>query len=53
MIFCTKMFEGFDDIHSTITPLTTPYNFVYENGVYVNTHWAIERYKSDYTIEVD
>ena len=53
MIFCTKMFEGFDDINSTITPLTTPYTFAYENGTYVNTHWAIEKYKSDYTIEVD
>lgn len=53
IIFCSRMFVGFDDITSTITPLSTPYTFAYENGTYVNIHWAIERYKSDHTIEVD
>lgn len=53
MIFCRRAFEGFEDIGSVETPLTTPYAFTYENGSFVNTYWTMERYKSGYTIEVE
>lgn len=53
MIFCRRMFEGFEDIASVEAPLTTPYTFSYENGLFVNTYWIMEKYKSDYTIEVE
>ena len=54
MIFCRKMFNGFvDDANEVLMPLTTPYTFIYQDGVYVNTCWTMERYKSNFTIEVE
>ena len=53
MIFCRRMFEGFEDVGGVVTPLATPYTFVYENGSYVNNHWVVERYNSNYTITVE
>jgi hypothetical protein len=53
MIFCRKMYEGFEDINSVVTPLATPYTFTFENGLFVNSHWVVEKYKSNYTIDVE
>lgn len=53
MIFCRKMFEGWEDIGNVVTPLATPYTFIFENGLYVNKHWVVEKYSSNYTIDVE
>lgn len=53
MIFCRKMYEGFDGSGSVVAPLATPYIFAFEDGLYVNTYWVMERYKSNYTIDVE
>ena len=53
MIFCRKMYEGFDGLGRVAAPLATPYTFVFEDGLYVNTYWVMERYKSNYTIDVE
>ena len=53
MIFCRKMYEGFDGSGSVAAPLATPYTFAFEDGLYVNTYWVMERYKSNYTIDVE
>ena len=54
MIFCCRMFEGFDeDTNEVLMPLATPYIFDFVEGLYVNTCWTMERYKSNYTIEVE
>ena len=53
MIFCRKMYEGFAGIGSVEAPLASPYTFVFEDGLYVNTYWIMERYKSNYTIDVE
>lgn len=53
MIFCRKMYEGFEDVNSVVTPLATPYTFTFENGLFVNSHWVVEKYKSNYTIDVE
>ncbi|MBO7189678.1 MAG: LysM peptidoglycan-binding domain-containing protein [Alistipes sp.] len=53
MIFCRRMFEGFEGIGEAIAPLTTPYAFTFEDGLYVNTYWIMERYNSNYTIDVE
>ena len=54
MIFCRKMFCGFEeDVNEVIKPLATPYTFTFQNGIYVNSCWTMERYKSNYTIEVE
>ena len=53
MIFCRRMYEGFDDIASVSAPLSTPYTFNYEGGLYVNTYWIMEKYNSNYTIDVE
>lgn len=53
IIFCRKMYEGFDGVGSVTAPLATPYTFVFEDGLYVNTYWVMERYKSNYTIVVE
>lgn len=53
-IFCMKMFNGFvEDVNEILMPLATPYTFVFQNGVYVNTCWTMERYNSNFTIEVE
>ncbi|MBR5206226.1 MAG: LysM peptidoglycan-binding domain-containing protein [Alistipes sp.] len=53
MIFCRKMFTGIDSTISEerFCPLTTPYRFSFENGLYVNTEWTTEHYHSNFTIE--
>ena len=54
MIFCRKMFGGFeDDVNEVVMPLATPYTFTFNGGLYVNTCWTMERYKSNFTIEVE
>ena len=53
IIFCRKMFEGFDGVGSVTAPLVTPYVFTFEDGLYVNTYWIMERYKSNFTIDVE
>lgn len=54
MIFCRKMFCGFeDDVNEVVMPLATPYIFTFKDGLYVNTCWTMERYKSNFTIEVE
>lgn len=54
MIFCRKMFVGFeDDVNEVVMPLATPYTFTFNGGLYVNTCWTMERYKSNFTIEVE
>lgn len=53
MIFCRKMYEGFDGSGCVAAPLATPYTFVFEDGLYVNTYWVMERYKSNFTIDVE
>ena len=52
-IFCRRMFEGFEGINEVAAPLATPYTFTFEDGLYVNTYWVMERYKSNYTIDVE
>ena len=54
MIFCRKMFTGIDGsmLTETFTPLATSYNFDLVGGLYVNTRWVREDYKSNFTIEV-
>ena len=53
MIFCRKMYEGFEDLGSVAAPLATPYTFAFEDGLYLNTYWVMERYKSNFTIDVE
>ena len=53
MIFCRKMYEGFDGSGCVAAPLATPYTFAFEDGLYVNTYWVMERYKSNFTIDVE
>ena len=53
IIFCRRMYEGFEDVGTLSTPLATPYSFVFEDGLYINTYWTMERYKSNYSIEVE
>ena len=52
MIFCRKMFSGIDESfeNEAITPLITTYRFKKINGLYVNTEWIREAYKSNFTI---
>lgn len=54
MIFCRKMFTGIDAtmLDESFTPLATTYNFDFVDGLYVNTRWVREQYKSNFTIEV-
>lgn len=54
MIFCRKMYEGFDGGENQILkPLATPYNFSFKDGLHMNRSWIMERYKSNFTIEVE
>lgn len=54
MIFCRKMYEGFDEgFDKMLTPLATPYNFSFKDGLHTNRSWIMERYKSNFTIEVE
>ncbi|MBO7282166.1 MAG: LysM peptidoglycan-binding domain-containing protein [Alistipes sp.] len=53
IIFCRKMYEGFGGSGGVAVPLATPYTFALENGLYVNTYWIMERYKSNFTIDVE
>ena len=53
MIFCRKMYEGFEGLGSVAAPLATPYTFAFEDGLYLNTYWVMERYKSNFTIDVE
>ncbi len=53
IIFCRKMYEGFEGVSDVAAPLASPYTFVFEDGLYINTYWIMERYKSNYTIDVE
>ena len=53
MIFCRRMYEGFEGMESVVAPLATPYTFTFEGDLYVNTYWIMERYNSNYTIDVE
>ena len=55
MIFCRKMFSGLDSSieGEQFMPLATPYSFVLENGIYVNSAWTLEHYMSNFTIETE
>lgn len=54
MIFCGRMFEGFqEEANEVLMPLATPYTFTFSDGVYVNSCWTMEHYKSNFTIEVE
>ena len=55
IIFCRKMFEGIDGkiLEERFTPLATPYNFVFESGLYQNKNWIKEHYNSNFTITVE
>lgn len=53
IIFCRKMYEGFGGSGGVAVPLATPYTFALENGLYVNTYWIMESYKSNFTIDVE
>lgn len=55
IIFCRKMFDGIDGriLEQTFTPLATPYNFLYEDGYYLNNNWIKEHYNSNFTITVE
>lgn len=53
IIFCRKMYEGFVGVSDVAAPLASPYTFVFEDGLYINTYWIMERYKSNYTIDVE
>lgn len=54
MIFCRKMFTGIDAtmLDESFTPLATTYDFDFVDGLYINTRWVREQYKSNFTIEV-
>ena len=49
------MFEGIDGkiLEERFTPLATPYNFVFESGLYQNKNWIKEHYNSNFTITVE
>jgi hypothetical protein len=49
------MFDGIDGriLEQTFTPLATPYNFLYEDGYYLNNNWIKEHYNSNFTITVE
>ena len=53
ILFCRKMYEGFEGVGSIAAPLVTPYTFAFEDGLYVNTYWVMERYRSNFTIDVE
>lgn len=53
MIFCSRMYEGFEAMENRFQPLATPYTFNFEEGLYINNYWIMERYKSNFTIEVE
>lgn len=52
MMFCTKMFSGLDKyiLLERITPLGTTYQFVFDNGMFVNTEWVNIQYMRDFTV---
>ena len=54
MIFCRRMFSGFDTdfYEQSIMPLTTPYHFIREDGINVNREWLLEHYRSNFVIQV-
>ena len=55
MIFCRKMYEGLDAsfCEETLCPLSTGYRFRFEDGMYVNSEWIREQYRSNFTIEIE
>ena len=52
MLFCTKMFAGLDKyiLLERLTPLATPYQFKFEDGMFINSEWVNIQYNSDFTI---
>ena len=55
MIFCRKMFTGIDHtlFDEQFMPLTTPYKFIFKDGIYINTQWIKEHYRSNFSIDVE
>ncbi len=53
MLFCRRMFMGIDTTfgEELFSPLTTAYRFRFEDGLYVNTEWTVEQYRSNFSIE--
>lgn len=52
MMFCTKMFTGLDKyiMLESITPLATPYKFIFEDGMFINTEWVHILFQRDFTV---
>ena len=52
MIFCKRMYGGLDSslAGEVLTPLTTNYRFLYENGINANSEWMCEQYNDNFTI---
>ena len=52
MIFCKRMYGGLDSslAGEVLTPLTTSYRFLYENGINANSEWMCEQYNDNFTI---
>lgn len=55
MIFCRKMFTGIDHtlFDEQFMPLTTPYKFIFKDGIYINTQWIKEHYRGNFSIDVE
>lgn len=52
MLFATKMFTGLDKyiLLERITPLATPYQFKFEDGMFINAEWVNTQFMRDFTV---
>ena len=55
VMFCTKMHTGLDKyiLLERITPLATPYEFKWEDGMFVNSEWVNVKYQRNFTIKYE
>ncbi|MBR4951845.1 MAG: LysM peptidoglycan-binding domain-containing protein [Alistipes sp.] len=55
MMFCTKMHTGLDKyiLLERITPLATPYQFKWEDGMFVNTEWVNIQYDRFFSVRYE
>lgn len=55
VLFCTKMHTGLDKyiLLERITPLATPYQFKWEDGMFVNSEWVNVKYQRNFTIKYE
>lgn len=55
MMFCTKMHTGLDKyiLLERITPLATPYQFKWEDGMFVNSEWVNIQYDRFFTVRYE